>query len=123
MSPAAIAPVPLDVSLPALDWKALAPLLILFGAAAIGVLVEAFVPRRARHGVQLLLSLAALIAALIAVIAVARSGFRAKTAAVAIAVDGPTLFLQGTLAVLGIIAILLVAERSVERGGAFVAQA
>jgi NADH-quinone oxidoreductase subunit N len=124
MSPAAIAPAPpLHVTMPNLDFKALAPMLILFGAASIGLLVEAFVPRRARHWVQLLLSLAALIAALVAVIAIARSGVRNLTAAVAVAVDGPTLFLQGTLAALGIVAILLVAERSVERGGAFVAQA
>jgi NADH-quinone oxidoreductase subunit N len=108
---------------PNLDWAGLAPLLILFGAASVGVLVEAFVPRRQRHGVQLVLSLLSLIAALVAVIRVAQSGRRSITAAVAVAVDGPTLFLQGTLVVLGIVAILLIAERSVERGGAFVAQA
>ena len=45
------------------------------------------------------------------------------TADVAVAVDGPTLFLQGTLAVLGIVALLLIAERSIEPGGPFVAQA
>jgi NADH-quinone oxidoreductase subunit N len=124
MSPAAVAPVAtINLTPPNLDWHALAPLMILFGAAAIGVLVEAFVPRRARHGMQLLLSLAALVATLVAVIAVARSGVRNITAAVAVSVDGPTLFLQGTLAVLGIVAILLIAERSVEPGGAFVYQA
>ena len=40
-----------------LDYAALAPMLILFGAACLGVLVEAFVPRRSRHPVQLSLSL------------------------------------------------------------------
>jgi hypothetical protein len=40
-----------------------------------------------------------------------------------VAIDGPTLFLQGTLIVLGIVALLLVAERSIEPGGPFVAQA
>ena len=44
--------------------------------------------------------------------------------AVAIAVDGPTLFLQGTLLVLGMLSVLLLAERSVDvGGGAFVSQA
>ena len=42
----------------------------------------------------------------------------------AISVDGPTLFLQGTIAVLGIASVLLVADRSPGLdGGAFVAQA
>jgi NADH-quinone oxidoreductase subunit N len=124
MIPALAAPNPaLNLTPPALDYGALAPMLILFGAAAVEVLVEAFIPRRMRYPVQVLLSLAALLAALVAVIRVAQSGHRDLTAAVAIAVDGPSLFLQGTLVVLGIVAVLLVAERSVERGGAFVAQA
>ena len=42
----------------------------------------------------------------------------------AIAVDGPTLFLQGTLAVLGLASILLISERSLDAsGGAVVARA
>ncbi len=124
MSPAVATPaLAINLTPPDLDYAALAPLLILFGAASIGVLVEAFVPRRSRHATQLLISLAALVAAFISVVRVAQSGRRNLTAATALAVDGPTLFLQGTLALLGIVAILLVAERSVERGGAFVAQA
>jgi NADH-quinone oxidoreductase subunit N len=112
-----------DIAKPDLDYAALAPMLILFGAAAVGVLVEAFVPRRYRHPSQLVLSLAALVAAMVAVIHMATGGRRLTTAAAAISVDGPTLFLQGTLAVLGIVAMLLIAERSIERGGPFVAQA
>src|SRR5258705_7118326 len=98
-------------------------MLVLFGAASVGVLVEAFVPRRSRHGVQFLLSMAALIGALIAVIRIASGTPRQLTADVAVAVDGPSLFLQGTLAVLGIVSLLLIAERSLERGGPFVAHA
>ncbi|MGH3432243.1 MAG: NADH-quinone oxidoreductase subunit NuoN, partial [Thermocrispum sp.] len=41
----------------------------------------------------------------------------------ALAVDGPTLFLWGTLLALGLCALLLIADRSVEPGGAFVSQA
>ena len=44
-------------SCPSIDYAALAPMLILFGAACVGVLVEAFVPRRARNAVQLVLAL------------------------------------------------------------------
>jgi len=39
------------------------------------------------------------------------------------AIDGPALFLQGALVALGLVALLLVAERSLEPGGAFVATA
>ncbi|HEY2673883.1 MAG TPA: NADH-quinone oxidoreductase subunit NuoN [Rugosimonospora sp.] len=109
------------LQLPHLDYGALAPMLILFGAAAVGVLFEAFVPRRGRYPVQLVLGLGSLIAALIVVIV--EAGTRELTADAAIAVDGPALFLQGSLAALGIVALLLIAERSLEPGGPFVAAA
>ena len=37
--------------------------------------------------------------------------------------DGPTLFLQGAILVLGAVSLLLIGERSIEQGGAFVSQA
>ncbi len=107
--------------LPHIDYAAVAPMLILFTAAALGVLVEAFIPRRGRYAAQLLLTLVALVVALVDVIA--RAGTRVITAGRAIAVDGPALFLWGALVALAIVALLLVAERSVERGGPFVASA
>jgi NADH-quinone oxidoreductase subunit N len=110
-----------ELKLPSIDYAALAPMLILFGAACVGVLVEAFVPRRRRHLVQLLLGLAALVAALVMVIRNAEA--RILTAGAAVAVDGPTLFLQGAILVLAAMALLIIGERTVERGGAFVAQA
>jgi NADH-quinone oxidoreductase subunit N len=107
--------------LPPMNYPALAPMLILFGAACLGILVEAFVPRARRYPVQLGLALVALVAALLVV--VRQSGKQVLTAGDAIAVDGPTLFLQGSIIVLGIVALLLIAERSLERGGPFVAEA
>lgn len=53
---------------PVVNWFALAPYLIVFGAAVIGVLVEAFAPARSRRPVQIALLLAAQIAALIMVV-------------------------------------------------------
>jgi len=106
---------------PEINWAALAPILILFGAACVGVLVEAFVPRSARHPVQLILSLVALVAAGVTV--ALRAGDRLVTIGGAVAVDGPTLFLQGAIILLSVVALLLIGERSVEAGGAFVAQA
>ncbi|NES13303.1 MULTISPECIES: NADH-quinone oxidoreductase subunit NuoN [Micromonospora] len=110
-----------ELKLPSLDYAALAPILILLGAALVGVLVEAFVPRRLRNGVQLALALLAVLSALTMVILNADD--RLLTAGQAIAVDGPALFLQGAILILATMALLLIGERSVERGGAFVAHA
>jgi NADH-quinone oxidoreductase subunit N len=107
--------------LPTIDYGALSPMLILFGVACLGVLVEAFLPKAARHRIQWLLAFVGLVVALIRLIQLA--GHHALTADVAIAVDGPALFLQGTIVVLGLVALLLIGERSLERGGPFVAQA
>jgi NADH-quinone oxidoreductase subunit N len=109
------------LQLPNLDYAALAPMLILFGVACVGVLVEGFVPRAFRHRVQLPLALLGLIAALVMVIN--QSSKHIVTAASAVAVDGPALFLSGSIIVLGIVSLLLIGERTLESGGAFVAQA
>ncbi|RZU51510.1 NADH dehydrogenase subunit N [Krasilnikovia cinnamomea] len=109
------------LQLPPIDYRALAPMLILFGVACVGVLLEALLPRRARHTVQLSLALLACVAAFIMVIR--ERGTRTITIGTAVAVDGPTLFLQGAILVLGVVSLLLIGERTVEPGGAFVAEA
>jgi NADH-quinone oxidoreductase subunit N len=111
----------MTVNLPPIDYAAISPILIVFGVACLGVLVEAFVPRAARYGTQLVLTIAGLAAALVAV--VTQADKRLVTAGQAIAVDGPALFLQGAIVVLAIMAVLMIGERSLEQGGPFVAQA
>jgi NADH-quinone oxidoreductase subunit N len=106
---------------PSIQYPGILPLLILFGVACAGVIVEGVVPRRRRFPVQFGLSLVGLVAALVAIILVA--GRDEVTASGAIAVDGPGLFLQGAIVVLGLVALLLISERTLERGGPFVAQA
>ncbi|NMO54381.1 NADH-quinone oxidoreductase subunit NuoN [Actinoplanes sp. TBRC 11911] len=110
-----------DLQLPAIDYSALAPMLILFGAACAGVLVEALTPRQSRHRIQLGLSFLALIAAFVMVLV--NYDTRKITIGGAVAVDGPALFLQGSLLVLGAVSLMLIGERSIEKGGAFVSQA
>jgi NADH-quinone oxidoreductase subunit N len=110
-----------DLKLPAIDYGALAPMLILFGVACVGILVEAMVPRRSRNAIQLGLAFLAVVAAFIAVIV--EHSTRKITIGGAVAVDGPTLFLQGAILVLGLVALMLIGERTIERGGAFVSQA
>ena len=113
---------PSDITSPDLAYAPIAPLLIVFVAALIGVLVEAFAPRAARRGIQIVVSVVGLLGALVATVLLA--GTEELVFADAIAVDGPALFLQGTLAVLGVASILLISERSLDSsGGAVVARA
>jgi NADH-quinone oxidoreductase subunit N len=109
------------VHLPAINYGALAPMLILFGVACVGVLVEALAPRRSRNVVQLTLALVAILVAFIVVIAQHKT--HVITVGGAVAIDGPTLFLQGALLVLGAVSLMLIGERSIDRGGPFVSQA
>ena len=113
---------PTDIPSPELAYAPIAPLLIVFAAALVGVLVEAFAPRAARRTLQIAVSLVGLVAALVTTVLLA--GTEELVFNDAIAVDGPTLFLQGTLAVLGIASVLLLSERSLDAsGGAVVARA
>ena len=113
---------PNDVQAPELAWGPLAPMLIVFGAATLAVLVEAFVPARSRRLVQIAVSAVGLLGALVAVVLVA--GTSQLTGEAAVAIDGPVLFIQGTLAVVGLAGILLISERSLDAsGGAVVSKA
>ncbi len=107
---------------PTVDYGALAPVLIVLGAACLSVLLEALMPLRGRGRAQLGLTLVAVAAALVAVVVRASSDAPAvSTLAGALAVDGPALFLWGTLLALAVPSVLLLADRSIEPGGAFVA--
>ncbi|HEY3896317.1 MAG TPA: NADH-quinone oxidoreductase subunit NuoN [Pseudonocardiaceae bacterium] len=116
-----------DVQAPTVAYGAIAPILIVLGAACLSVLVEAFVPRSARWGSQVALTLLTLGVAGVALGVHAYSFSRGASSVVTlsgtIAVDGPALFLWGTLLALGLGAVLLIADRSVEPGGAFTADA
>ncbi|MFC9660126.1 NADH-quinone oxidoreductase subunit NuoN [Nocardia sp. NPDC127606] len=100
---AAIAPAP------SIEYHLLAPMLIVFGVGVVGVLVEAFVPRPYRYPTQLVLGLAGVVGALVAVVLLAGSEGTAVVGAVAI--DGVTLFLQGTILLVSLLGLLLIAER------------
>src|SRR3954466_12129453 len=100
------------IEAPHLSLAALAPLLFVFGAACVGVLVEAFVPRDSRHPVQVALALVGTLGAFVSTLLLA--GTREVTAGGALAVDGAGLFLQATITGLGALAILLFAERALD---------
>ncbi|MCX5042868.1 NADH-quinone oxidoreductase subunit NuoN [Aldersonia sp. NBC_00410] len=94
-------------------------MLIVFGVAVVGVLVEAFVPARARYASQLVLGIGGLVAAFVAVVVItgelhtpgAEHVSGELLIAGAVALDGPTLFLQGTILLIGVIAMVLLAAR------------
>lgn len=110
---------PLDkIPAPHIEYAQLAPTLIVVGAAILGVLVEAFVPRKSRHYTQVFLAVVALSAAFAAVVGLAVGGYgttKAHIAAMgAIAVDGPALFLQGTILLASLVAVFTFAERRLD---------
>jgi NADH-quinone oxidoreductase subunit N len=117
---------------PDIDYGKLSPLLIVFGIALVGVVVEAFVPRAQRYAVQVGLVVIGLVASMAAVVWVARdatphnggSSLGSIEAMGALAIDGPSLFIWGTLLVFSLISLLLFAERRLEGGiTAFAGQA
>jgi NADH-quinone oxidoreductase subunit N len=113
-----------DFTAPKIEYTQLAPLLIVFGAAILGVIVEAFLPRSQRHPVQLALTIVGLVAAGGMTVVSMWHKDRLIGAAGAIAVDGPALFVWLLLLGLTLISVLLFAERSVDGGlSAFAGQA
>jgi proton-translocating NADH-quinone oxidoreductase chain N len=110
-----------NIPAPSIEYSQLAPMLVVFGAAIAGVLVEAFVPRELRRSVHLLLTFGSLAAAFVWTCVIAASstlfahGSSGHVAAMgAVAVDRPTLFIQGTILVLAMISVLLIADSSAD---------
>ncbi|MGR7024021.1 NADH-quinone oxidoreductase subunit NuoN [Geodermatophilus sp. URMC 62] len=101
----------MPIEAPDLSLAALTPLLFVFAAACVGVLVEAFGPRD-RHAVQVAIALLGTVGALVSTLLLA--GAHEITAGGALAVDGAGLFLQATIAGLGALSILLFAERNLD---------
>jgi NADH-quinone oxidoreductase subunit N len=106
---------------PHIEYYELSPILVVFGVATLGVLIEALAPRAVRLAAQTILALGGLVTAFVLVCLLHDRALVAAEGALAI--DGETLFLQGTILLLGALAVLLVAERRIEPGGAFATQA
>jgi len=110
-----------DFTAPSIDYTGLAPVIIVTVAALAAVLVDAFLPRRQRWNAQVAVSVAGLLGAFIAACALAHH--RSVTGAGALAIDGPTLFIQGTVVLVALASVLLIADRQNGTGGSIVAQA
>ncbi|MEU3598733.1 NADH-quinone oxidoreductase subunit NuoN [Streptomyces sp. NPDC006798] len=125
MSPTAVhtlwttAAEPVDkINAPDIEYAQLAPVLIVVGAAIVGLLLEAFLPRKSRYYAQVALATVALVAAFAAVVGLAEGGYgtsKVNIAAMgAMAIDGPTLFLQGTILLVSLVAVFTFAERRLD---------
>ncbi len=104
---------------PSVEYFLLCPMLIVFGVAVAGVLVEAFAPKRIRYATQVTLALGGLLAAFFTDVEVAESIPASGRAAVlgAVAIDRTTLFLQGTVLLVAVLSVIFMAERTQARAG------
>ncbi|CAN5902986.1 NADH-quinone oxidoreductase subunit NuoN [soil metagenome] len=114
-----------EFDVPKVEYALVLPLLVVFGGALIGVLVEALAPRAWRYQAQVGVSVTTLLVALATTVQVAiglevlGGDIPARGDLVvegAIVVDGPSVFLWGLLLVLSLISVLLFAERRLEGG-------
>jgi NADH-quinone oxidoreductase subunit N len=120
-----------DFLKPTIEYSYLSPLLVIFAVGCLGVLVEAFVPRRHRYLVQATLAIGGVVLTLAAVIMVAyrmeEHGDVARGIVGSmgtVVVDGPSVFLWGLILLFGLGGCLLFAERQLEGGvSAFAGQA
>ncbi|HLK95656.1 MAG TPA: NADH-quinone oxidoreductase subunit NuoN [Nocardioidaceae bacterium] len=110
---------------PTIEYASISPLLIVLGAATVGVLVEAFAPRVWRYSIQVGVAVLGLLIALADTVRVGlaldtlEAGLLARGSLAVedtMVVDGPTVFLWGTLLVMSLISVLLFAERRLEGG-------
>ncbi|GHH68512.1 NADH-quinone oxidoreductase subunit NuoN [Promicromonospora soli] len=99
---------------PEIDWLALAPLIVVLGAGVVGVLLEAFVPAKARRMTQIVLTLAALAGGLAFVVVL-----WPQIVAQPVQVVGGSVTLtpfalgaQGIIAALAFLGVLVVADRT-----------
>src|SRR3954466_815849 len=120
---------------PTIEYAQLWPMLVVFGVACLGVMIEAFVPRERRYLTHAGLAVLGLVVALGGSIYVGTDLHKLKPAGDIVArgklaaegtlaVDGPPVFIWGLVLVFAIGGVLLFAERRLEAGvSAFAGQA
>ncbi len=118
---------PLEFMVPTIEFRLLGPVLIVFLAACFGVLVEALYPKKYvqyRDEAQLVLTVAALVGALVILVRTWGDPYRTIAGVGSLAVDGPTQLWWGLVLVFGLLSALLFAEQRLYGGvGTFVSMA
>jgi NADH-quinone oxidoreductase subunit N len=109
---------------PSFEYALLSPILVMFLAACLGVLVEAFLPNEKRRFAHLIIVFTAILFAFFAVVLQSGPNGRALVANGTVALDGPGWILQGTILLVAALSALLFAESKIDPlGDAFAARA
>ena len=90
------------LSAPKLDYALLAPMLIILGAAIIGVLVEAFAKQAIRARLQLAIAVTAIIIALEQIYRIRNRG-SSIAAITSVSIDSAGIYLQGAILVFALL--------------------
>jgi len=114
---------PMEITAPHIEYGLLAPVLVIFVGACIGVLAEAVVPREMRRVVHMVITPVSLAVALVITLLNWASGAQGVVAVDSLAIDGPTYFMWTILIVFSAAALLLFAERKIENASVFAPQA
>lgn len=125
---------------PQVDWALVAPVLVVLGAAVVGVLLEAFLPAVARRAAQVALSVGATVGALVAIgwswhrlddtagscVSPDPEAPRALCAMTtdsgalgSLVVDGMTLVSQAIIVVVALLSVVVMADRTATKEDAF----
>ena len=94
---------------PKLDYALLAPMLIILGAALIGVLIEAFAKQAWRARLQLVVALGAIVISFEQLFRVRNQG-SSIAAVTSVSIDGTGIFLQGAILIFAFLGILIIAD-------------
>ncbi len=94
---------------PTLSYSLLSPILVVLAGAIIGVLIEAFASKSIRPIAQVSVSIGTLVLALVQVWRI-RSSSSTTAAMGSVIIDGPGLLLQGSILIISIIAVFLIAD-------------
>ena len=105
---------PMEITAPNIEYGLLAPVLLIFAGACVGVLAEAVAPREIRRVVQLVITFVSLAAALATTLLNWASGAQAVVAVDSLALDGPTYFMWTILIIFSAAALLMFAETKIE---------
>ncbi|HHU37873.1 MAG TPA: NADH-quinone oxidoreductase subunit NuoN [Propionibacterium sp.] len=106
----------LEMAAPTLEWRALAPVLLVFAAACVGILLEAVLPRAYRFLGQMTLVFATALVSIGFLVINWRGQYGGRLAMGSIMLDGPTYFMWASLLVFGTLAFMVFSERQLNGG-------
>lgn len=109
---------------PQVSWQLLMPIAMVMAAGVLGVLIEAFAPVGIRRSLGILLAAIAPLTALAAVVILwpVAAGLEQSATNGELVFDRQALFVQGMLLFVGFLSVLIVADRTALKDGAFAGQ-